>query len=64
MLVSVLVEVKRGRVRYVTSGFIGDDGDVVAYLVLVRIAFGRIKRVAHRNVRRPGNAGIGAEGIK
>ena len=64
MLAPVRVEVKRGRVRYIASGFIGNHGDIVAYLVLVRIAFERIKRIAHHNVRRPGHASVSAIGIE
>ncbi len=60
----VRVKVKGCRIRYVSAGFIGDDCDVVTYLVLVRIALKRIKRVTHCHVRRPGNTGIGAKGIE
>lgn len=64
VLAQVRVEVESGRVCHVATGFIGDNGDVVADLALVRIAFERVERIAHRNVSRPGNAGIGAKGIK
>ena len=64
MLSVVRIEVERSRVRHVTAGFIGNDRDIIAYLALVRITFEWIKRIAHRHVRRPGNAGISAEGIK
>jgi len=64
VLVSLRVEVKRGRVRYVTAGFVGNDGDIVAYLALIWIPFERIKRIAHCHVRRPGNTSIGAPGIE
>lgn len=64
MLSVVRVEVKRGRVRYVTTGFIGNDRDIIAYLVLVRITFEWIKRIAHRHVGRPCHASVGAEGIE
>jgi hypothetical protein len=64
MLPSRRIEIKCGRIRHITAGFIGNDGNIVAYLILVRIAFERIKRIAHGNVRRPGNTGIGAPGIK
>ena len=64
MLSVVRIEVERSRVRHVAAGFIGNDGDVVAYLALVRIAFEWIKRIAHRHVRRPRHASVGAEGIE
>jgi hypothetical protein len=41
----VRVEVERSRVSHITAGFIGNDGDIVAYLTLIRIAFERIKRI-------------------
>ena len=64
MLTRARVKVVGGRVRDVASRVIRHDGDVIAYLVLLRIAFERIKRIAHRNVRRPSNAAIRAEGIE
>ena len=44
--------------------FVRNDGDVIAYLVLVRIAFEWIKRIAYRHIRRPRDAGVSAKGIK
>ena len=64
MLVSLRIEVKRSRIRHVAPSIIGDDGDVIANFVLIWIAFQWIKRVAHRNIRRPGHTGVGAIGIK
>ena len=64
MLTVVRVEVEGRRVSNITPGLVRYDRDVVAYLALVRIAFERIKRIAYGNVSRPGNAGIGAKGIK
>ena len=64
VLAPVWVEVERGGVSHVGAGFIRDDRDIIAYLALVRITFEWIKRIAHRHVRCPGNAGISAEGIK
>ena len=64
MLSVVRIEVERSRVRYVAAGFIGNDGDIVAYLVLVGITLRRIKRVARSNIGRPGDASVGAIGIK
>ena len=53
VLTVVRVEVERGRVGYIASRVIRNDGDVVAYLVLVRIAFKRIKRSTDGDVGRP-----------
>ena len=64
MLSPVRVKVERGRIRHVAARVIRNDGDVVADLVLVRIAFERIKRIADRNVGRPGHAGISTIGIE
>jgi hypothetical protein len=58
------VEVERGGVRHVAAGVVRNDGDVIAYLRLLRPAFERIKRIAYRDVRRPGNAAVGAERIE
>ena len=60
----VRVEVESSRIRNVTAGIIGNNRNVIAYLVLIRIALERIKRIAHRNIRRPGHAGIGTKGIE
>jgi hypothetical protein len=64
VLISLRVEVKGGGVSHITAGFIGNDGNVIANLILVRIAFEGIKRITYRHVRRPCRAGIGAKGIK
>ena len=64
MLPRARVEIKRGGIRNITSSIVRNDGDVIAYLVLLRIAFERIKRIAHGNVRRPGDAAIRAERIE
>jgi hypothetical protein len=64
MLAPVRVEVKGGGVSHIASGFIGNHGDIVAYLVLLRITFERIERIAYRHIRRPGNAGVGTIGIE
>jgi hypothetical protein len=64
VLVSLRVEVKRGGVCHVAAGLVGNDCDVVTYLILIRIAFERIKRIAHCHIRRPGHASVGAKGIK
>jgi len=58
------VQVKRGRIRYVAAGVIGDDGDVVPYLVLLWPSLSRIECCAYRDVRRPCRTCICAVGIK
>ena len=64
MLPVVRIEVKGGGVSDVATSLIGNNGDIVAYLALVRIALERIKRIAHRNVRCPCHAGVRAKGIE
>jgi hypothetical protein len=64
VLTPVRVEVKRGGIRHVASRIIGNDGDVVAYLALIRIALERIKRITDRYVRRPCHASVSAKGIE
>ena len=64
VLVSAWVEIEGSRICHIASGVVRNDGDVIAYLALVRIAFERIKRIAHRDVRRPGYARVGAPGIE
>lgn len=64
MLTSGRIEVKRSRIRHVASRQVGNDGDVIANLILIRPAFLRVERVAHRHIWRPGNTGIRAIRIK
>jgi hypothetical protein len=64
VLAAVGIEVKRGRIRHVATRIVGDDRDVIAYLILHRPAFERSKRIAHRNIRRPSHPAIGAVRVK
>lgn len=64
MLAPARIEVKCRRIRYIPARIVGDNGNVIAYFALVRIAFKRIKRIAHCNVRRPRNSGIRAIGVE
>ena len=64
MLTSIRIKVEGSRIRHVAAGQVGNDCDVIAYLVLVRPAFLRIKGVAHRYIGRPSNTGIRAVRIK
>ena len=64
MLVSLRIEVESRRIRDIASRIVRHNRDVITYLALVRIAFRRIKRIAHSNVSRPGEAGVSAKGIK
>jgi hypothetical protein len=58
------IKVESSRIRYVTTGVIRYDRDVVADLILIRIAFGGIKLLADGHVRRPGYPDIRAIGIE
>ena len=60
MLCSTRIEVVGSRICHVAAGVIGYDGDVITYLVLVRITFEWSKRIAHCHIGRPGDAAIGA----
>jgi hypothetical protein len=60
VLASVRVEVECGGVRDVTAGFVGNDCDVVANLILIRPTFLGVKGIAHRHVRGPRDPGVGA----
>jgi len=64
VLTPVRVQVKRGGIRYIAARLIGNNGDVIADLALVRIALEGVKRIAHRNISRPGHAGVSAKGIE
>jgi hypothetical protein len=64
VLVSLRVEVKGSGVSHVATGIVRNDRNIIAYLVLVWIAFERIKRIAHRNIRSPSDASISAPGVK
>jgi len=63
-LIAARVEIKRGRIRHIATCVVRNHRDVITDLVLIRIAFGRVKWSAHRNVRRPCYPGVGAEGIE
>jgi len=60
MLPAARVEVKCGSIRHIAARFVGNNGDVVANLALVRIALEGVECIAHSNVNRPGDAGVGA----
>jgi len=64
MLPASRIEIKCRRIRHVASGVIGDDRNVVAYLVLHWIAFEGIERIAYRDIGRPRHAAVGAPGIE
>ena len=64
VLTVVRVEIERRGVSHVAPGLVRYNCDIVPYLVLVGIAFEWVERIAHRNVSRPGHAGIGAIGIE
>jgi hypothetical protein len=64
VLTSGRVEIEGGSVSYITTGVVGNDGDVISDLILVRPSFLGVKRVAHRHVRRPCNARVSAVGVE
>ena len=64
VLTVVRVEVECGRIRDIPARLVGDDSDIIADLVLIRIAFERVERIAHGDVSRPGHAGVSAKGIE
>ena len=51
VLAQVRIEIKCGSIRYIAARFVGNDGNVVADLTLVWIAFEGVKRIAHSNIR-------------
>ena len=60
----VRVDIVSGGVRHIASGAVRHNGDVIAYLVLIGIAFEGIKRVAYLDVGRPRDARVRAPGIE
>ena len=64
VLSATRIEVVGSRICHVAAGVIGYDGDVITYLVLVRVAFKWSKRIAHCHIGRPGDAPIGAVGVE
>jgi hypothetical protein len=64
VLTVVRVEVEGSGVSHVATGFIGHNGNIIAYLVLIRITLGGVERIAHRNVSRPSRAGVSAIGVE
>jgi hypothetical protein len=58
------IEVESSRIRYVATGIIRYDRDVITYLILIRPALSGIKGLAHGSVCRPGNTAIGAIGVE
>ena len=64
MLPPTRVKVKRGRIRYVATRIIRYDRNVIADLILIRPAFGGIKRLTDHHVGRPGRAAVCAIGIE
>ena len=64
VLTPTRVKVVGCRVGNVSSGVIRHDGDIIAYLVLLRPAFERSKGTAHCYVRRPGKSAVGTVRIE
>lgn len=55
------VDVESRRIRYVASGIVRHNGDVIAYLLIIGKASLRIERIACRNIGRPRRATVGAK---
>ena len=64
MLPTARIEVESSGIRYVATGIIRNNRDVITYLILIRPALSGIKGRAHGNVCRPGNTAIGAVGVE
>ena len=64
MLTHARVEIEGGGVGDIASRVIRHDRDVIAYLVLLRPTFERVKGIAHRHVRRPCETAIHAVRIE
>jgi len=64
MLAPRRVEIESRRICHIASSIVRDDGDVIAYLVLLRPTFERSKGIAHLYVSRPGNSAVGAVRIE
>ncbi len=63
-VIDVFFLIKGGGVGHVASIVIGDNGHVVAHLILVWITEKGIEGAAHRDIGRPGVASVGTVGIK
>jgi hypothetical protein len=63
-VIHILFPIEGGRVRDIPACDVGDDGDIVADFILVRITDARIKRFADGDVGRPAVAAIEAVGIE
>ncbi len=64
MLAPARVEIKSGGIRHVAAGIVRNNGNVIADLVLIGIAFGWNKRVAYCHIRRPCDTRVSAPGIE
>ena len=64
VLTSVRVEIEGGSISYIPTSVVGNKGDVIADLVLVRIAFQGVKCITHRHIRRPRDTRVGAIGVE
>ena len=64
MLPAGRIEVECGRIRHVAPSVVGHDRNVIAYLILHRIAFERSKRIADRDIGCPCQATVSAPGVE
>ena len=51
MLAPIWVEIKSRGIGDIAAGLVRNNGDVVTYLALVRVAFERIERITYCHVR-------------
>jgi len=64
MLSGVWIEIECGRIRHVAASVVRHDGNVISHLVLHRIAFERVKRIAYRDIGRPCHAAVRTPGVE
>jgi hypothetical protein len=64
VLVAIGIEVEGSSIRDIAAHFVRDDGDVIADLILVRIALERVECITNSHIRRPRHTCIGAKRIK
>jgi hypothetical protein len=64
MLAPGRIEVERGGIGHVAAAVVGHYRNIIAYLLLHRPPFVRIKRIADRDISRPCHAAIRAVRIE
>ena len=64
VLVAIGIEVECSGIRDIAARFVRDNGDIIADLILIRIALERVECITDSHIRRPGHTGVSAKGIK